>query len=78
MKETVLDNCKQGQECVYIQKETQDEIVYKIDYHDGSGTIHCYHVFSGIDLMYNDFHSFSCCEQKNNSACFIEIGRAHV
>lgn len=41
-------------------KKCEDCTVYKMKDDTGEGTMTCYMVFPGIDLMYNDFHMESC------------------
>lgn len=36
--------------------EEEDCHIYKTSNETGDGTITCYHIFPGIDLLYNDFH----------------------
>ncbi|MEW9122634.1 MAG: AraC family transcriptional regulator [Thermotaleaceae bacterium] len=41
-------------------KRNEDCAVYKMKDKTGEGTMSCYSVFPGIDLLYNDFHMQSC------------------
>ncbi|QZY55922.1 helix-turn-helix domain-containing protein [Crassaminicella profunda] len=45
---------------ITIVKRDEDCTIYKMEDVTGEGIMTCYHVFPGIDLMYNDFHMASC------------------
>ncbi len=45
---------------ITIIKRDENCTVYKMEDITGEGTMTCYNVFPGIDLMYNDFHMQNC------------------
>ncbi|BBB91851.1 MAG TPA: AraC family transcriptional regulator [Methylomusa anaerophila] len=55
-----------GKEKIYyggnitITKQDETCTIYKMQDVSGEGTMTCYRVFPGIDLMYNDFHMSGC------------------
>lgn len=59
MKITLKDRVFFGNNITAI-KRSEDCTVYKMKDDAGEGTMTCYSVFPGIDLMYNDFHMQSC------------------
>ena len=48
---------------VTLKRREEDCTVYKMEDDTGEGTMTCYNVFPGIDIMYNDFHMQSCYSQ---------------
>jgi len=45
---------------IALIKRDEDCSVYKMKDITGEGTMTCYNVFHGIDLIYNDFHLKNC------------------
>jgi len=45
---------------ITVIKRGENCIVYKMKDITGEGTMTCYNVFHGIDLIYNDFHLKNC------------------
>lgn len=48
---------------ITVLKSDRDCTVYKMKDVTGEGTMTCYKVLPGIELMYNDFHMRSCCSE---------------
>ena len=48
---------------ITVLKRDRDCTVYKMKDVTGEGTMTCYKVLPGIELMYNDFHMQSCCSE---------------
>lgn len=44
-------------------KKDEDCTIYEMKDSTGEGTMTCYKVFPGIDLLYNDFHMQRCCSE---------------
>lgn len=59
MEGTVEDHVYYGSNVTRIKKD-EEYTVYQMKDATGEGTMTCYKVFSGIDLIYNDFHMESC------------------
>ncbi len=45
---------------ITVIKRDEECTIYKMEDATGEGTMTCYRVFPGIDLLYNDFHMQSC------------------
>ncbi|MBW6409355.1 helix-turn-helix domain-containing protein [Clostridium weizhouense] len=60
-----------------INKRTNLKTICNIKCRDGFGVMTCYHVFPGIDLIFNDFHSYHCEEAHNLKSELIEINYCH-
>ncbi|EKX80230.1 AraC family transcriptional regulator [Clostridium botulinum CFSAN001628] len=48
---------------ITVIKRGESCTVYKMKDITGEGTMTCYNVFHGIDLIYNDFHLKNCFSQ---------------
>ncbi|AOT72018.1 helix-turn-helix domain-containing protein [Geosporobacter ferrireducens] len=59
MKGTLEEKVFYGNKITVIRRD-EDCTVYKMKDVTGEGTMTCYNVFPGIDLLYNDFHMQSC------------------
>lgn len=59
MKYELEEKVSYGNNVIVVKKD-EDCTVYKMEDDTGSGTMTCYSVFPGIDLLYNDFHMEGC------------------
>lgn len=62
-----------------ILEENNEKTVYFFELSSGNGTMIVYHVFPGIDLIYNNFHAFDCDELHVdfNDESLIEINHCN-
>lgn len=58
---------------VEIVAKNHDCAVYKMKNHNGEGFMTSYHVFPGIELIYNDFHMGNCFHNKQPCLNVMEI-----
>ncbi|HEY3425127.1 MAG TPA: AraC family transcriptional regulator [Negativicutes bacterium] len=58
---------------ITMLKRNADCTVYKMKDVSGEGTMTCYKVFPGIDLLYNDFHMQSCFSEFRPKVAMIGI-----
>jgi AraC-like DNA-binding protein len=72
MKQTATERFFYGDNVTVIKKDA-DCTVYQMKDVGGEGTMTCYRVFPGIDLLYNDFHLQSCDSQFQSNVPIIGI-----
>lgn len=58
---------------ITVIESYEDFTVYKMEDAKGEGTMTCYNVFPGIDLIYNDFHMESCISEFQKKVEMIGI-----
>lgn len=58
---------------VEILSRSPEYTVFRLTEKDGDVVMTCYHVFDGIDLIYNDVHTQSCIAEKSNTVKIMQI-----
>lgn len=58
---------------ITVIESYEDFTIYKMEDAKGEGTMTCYNVFPGIDLIYNDFHMESCISEFQKKVEMIGI-----
>lgn len=60
-------------ENIRVETQTESYTVYKMRDETGEGTMTCYELFPGIDILFNDFHMQTCFSEFRPNVNMIEI-----